>query len=247
MLPLVVSVLGRLFSDEDRTTVLLENLFFVLLTHFLFPIWKTAGFAALAFIGLAFYETRSEYHTPYNSFGPYGAEASTKTPSTSFKEEGRSTHSSLSPVASPQMCSINSDSLSPLTSNKSDNPFRSRNSCNVLDVEKFYEETADLAKLHGRPMLYPCNLTHRRFHPFKNTFKYSYLYAGIPVGLQDTFPPLLSVGNIHKPHTWEPKAWFSIRAQDYLTRGGAELTLSQKLREFLVSEVNDSEYAVFTY
>jgi hypothetical protein len=97
-----------------------------------------------------------------------------------------------------------------------------------------------LSELHGAPLMYQCDLSHRRFSPFKDYFRHSYLYIGIPVGLSGSYPPLLRVDDVHepnKPTLWN-KSWFSIRPQDQAFRGGVNSSLRGKLDEFLRSEVS---------
>lgn len=79
--------------------------------------------------------------------------------------------------------------------------------------------------------MFPCTLRHIRRSAFKDSFSHSYLYVGVPVDLGATFAPLLSVGK----SSW--KTWFSIRPQDQALRGGGDLSLEQKLEEYLVTHV----------
>jgi hypothetical protein len=102
------------------------------------------------------------------------------------------------------------------------------------------QSPVDQSKLHGAPMMYQCDLSHRRFSPFKDYFRHSYLYIGIPVGLRASYPPLLRVddGRELKSSTLWDKSWFSIRPQDQAFRGGVNASLRNKLDEFLRSEVS---------
>lgn len=97
-------------------------------------------------------------------------------------------------------------------------------------------------ELHGRPLLYQCDLRHRRLIPFKDYFHHSYLYIGVPVGLRASYPPLLSVDQDRESKSfWSlSKTWFSIRPQDQAFRGGANLSLREKLDDYLLSEVSYS-------
>jgi hypothetical protein len=96
------------------------------------------------------------------------------------------------------------------------------------------------SKLHGAPMMYQCDLSHRRFSPFQDYFRHSYLYIGIPVGLRASYPPLLRVDDGHELKNSSPwdKSWFSIRPQDQAFRGGVDASLRDKLDDFLRSEVS---------
>ncbi len=89
-------------------------------------------------------------------------------------------------------------------------------------------------------MLFPTDLRHRRIAPFKDAFRHSYLYCGMPVGLHACYSPILCVDQpADSTSNWPfRKAWFSLRAEDHAIRGGPHLTMSQKLREFLLSEVS---------
>ena len=85
--------------------------------------------------------------------------------------------------------------------------------------------------LHGKPMMFPCTLRHIRRKAFKDDFQHKYLYIGVPIGLHADYAPLISI---------DSPSWcsvFSIRPQDQLIRGGIHLTLSQKLKEYIVEQV----------
>lgn len=93
--------------------------------------------------------------------------------------------------------------------------------------------------LHGRLTLFPCNLRHRRMSYFRYRFDDSYLYVGCPVGLRACYSPLITVEPSIQTGSWLSikKAWFSIRPEDHAFNGGADLTMAQKLEEFLTSQV----------
>ena len=87
--------------------------------------------------------------------------------------------------------------------------------------------------LHGNPIFFPSTLRHMRKSGFKDDFQHSYLYVGVPVGLHARYGPFLSVD--------EPlgkAAIFSIQARDQALRGGSRMTLPQKLKEYLKSQVS---------
>ncbi|KAJ5898760.1 DUF1365-domain-containing protein [Penicillium taxi] len=86
--------------------------------------------------------------------------------------------------------------------------------------------------------MYPCVLRHIRLAPsgFKDEFSHTYLYIGVPIGLRACYSPLISVDSPPESRAWYNKAFFSIRPQDNLFRGGAALSLAQKLEEFLLTE-----------
>lgn len=106
--------------------------------------------------------------------------------------------------------------------------------------EQGCKPTDELWQLHGKPGLFPCHLRHRRLNPFKDSFRHSYLYVGTPVGLQACYSPILCVDLPHNPSSRWPfrRAWFNIKGQDHAIRGGSHLTIAQKLREYLISEVS---------
>lgn len=87
------------------------------------------------------------------------------------------------------------------------------------------------------PLLITSRTTHSRLFPEKHAFSYSYLFAGIPVGLQGRVSNVLSVDSQHP-------AWFDVRSKDYLSRGNDGLPLGEKLKRYLHSQgVTDREYA----
>jgi hypothetical protein len=64
---------------------------------------------------------------------------------------------------------------------------------NNMDKYKVHKLKDEAIKLHGKPILFPCHLRHRRLAPFKDSFRHLYLYVGTPVGLQACYSPILSV------------------------------------------------------
>jgi hypothetical protein len=92
---------------------------------------------------------------------------------------------------------------------------------------------------HGRAAMFPCDLRHLRRSGFKDNYHHSYLYVGYPVGLRACYSPLITVEPPFRPGFLLPikKAWFSIRPEDHALNGGANLSMTQKLEEFLLSEV----------
>lgn len=240
--PLVVSSLLRVVLEERRIAQLAENLVLVALTQCMFSFWSTLLFAVSAFIGLAFYETRIEYNSPKDNVRELDPEVEAsieKINVAQSPDELQALHYDLPLDAKPEMCPINFKSFKLPGST----PNISRSSVQGLDrsvrknLQGFCPETTDLTELNGKPMLFPCHLRHRRVAPFKDNFQHSYLYAGTPVGLHATYSPLYSIDDPPNAKRWPLGGWFNFRAQDHAIRGGAHMTLSQKLREFLVSEV----------
>lgn len=99
----------------------------------------------------------------------------------------------------------------------------------------------------GRPLFFPCTLTHSRVSPVKNNFSHRVLFLGVPVGLRGRIQPLLAVDgeNVHlaqkTSHTRQWRqwiTWFSSDSTRYLQRGDDEGGLREKLDRFLRYEVN---------
>ncbi|KAK4503527.1 hypothetical protein PRZ48_004442 [Zasmidium cellare] len=90
------------------------------------------------------------------------------------------------------------------------------------------------------PLLITSRTTHSRLFPKKHSFSYSYLFAGIPVGLQGKVSNVLSVDS-------RTSAWFDVRAKDFLDRGHDTVGLGEKLKRYLHAQgVTDRDYA-FAY
>ena len=101
-----------------------------------------------------------------------------------------------------------------------------------------YVSPSENPSIYGKVTMYPCVLRHIRLAGgFKDDFAHTYLYIGVPLGLRTCYPPLLSVDSPPESRPWYNKAFFSIRPQDQFLRGGAGLSLVQKLHEFLLLEV----------
>ena len=90
------------------------------------------------------------------------------------------------------------------------------------------------------PLLIPSRTTHSRIFPKKNSFSYSYLLVGIPVGIQGRVSKALSVDS-------QQSSWFNVRCEDFLTRGDGHLGLAEKLKRYLHTQgVTDRDYS-FAY
>lgn len=89
----------------------------------------------------------------------------------------------------------------------------------------------------GRPVLFKCKTTHRRLTPEKHAFDYSYLAAGIPVGWEGRAGGILAV-DVPAGDGVKGAAWFEVRCEDHLYRGGSELGLRGKLDAYLDTEVS---------
>ncbi|SMY19213.1 unnamed protein product [Zymoseptoria tritici ST99CH_1A5] len=78
--------------------------------------------------------------------------------------------------------------------------------------------------------------------PKKHAFSYSYLFVGVPVGLQGR----VGGGNVLSVDSTRP-AWFDVRSEDFLSRSTAQQGLGEKLKRYLHSQgVTDRDYA-FAY
>lgn len=87
----------------------------------------------------------------------------------------------------------------------------------------------------GRPVLIKCKTTHRRIFPKKHAFAYSYLVAGIPVGWNGRTGGILAVDI---PRS-QRGAWFEVKSEDHLHRGGLDIGLRGKLNAYLSSQVSN--------
>ncbi|KAI7343982.1 DUF1365-domain-containing protein [Hortaea werneckii] len=87
------------------------------------------------------------------------------------------------------------------------------------------------------PLLLASKTTHSRLFPEKHSFTYSYLLVGVPIGMQGRISNMLSVDSQHS-------GWFVVDSADYLSRGNAHLSLSEKLKRYLHTQgVTDRDYA----
>lgn len=192
-------------------------------------------------MGLAFYETRSEYMSPVGNVREINREDSTD--HTHFSSTANNLEASHSPSTSnlrTDMCPI---TFPGFRSNISRLLYVTDESGGKSTLE-IGGEMVEPKELYGKPILFPCHLRHRRITPFKDSFRHSYLYVGIPVGLRACYSPILSIDLPYGRKSKWPfrRAWFNIRAQDHAIRGGAHMTMAQKLREYLLSEVSVQVY-----
>lgn len=90
------------------------------------------------------------------------------------------------------------------------------------------------------PLLITSRTTHSRLFPQKHSFSYSYLFAGIPVGLQGRVSNVLSVDS-------QTPAWFDVRSRDFLNRAYGSHGLGERLKRYLHTEgVTNRDYS-FAY
>jgi hypothetical protein len=235
---LVLSSILR-FSVEGNTKILLvENIFLAILVLWIPTFWVSAVIALASFFVLAFCGTRAEYQ---NAKGK-AREINPRSTITETKELSTKITPTWHPQKLPSgdgMCPVAAlkfplfPKVSPLHSRHTTKENEREKSCVILAAEDEPKE------LHGKAILFPCYLRHRRVSPFRDNFNHSYLYCGIPVGLHASYSPILRVDMPEPQESRWPfsKAWFNLRAQDHGIRGGAHMTMSQKLREFLLFEV----------
>lgn len=93
-----------------------------------------------------------------------------------------------------------------------------------------------------RPLVFPCRTTHTRIFPEKHSFSYSYLLVGIPIGWQGSVGSFLSADLESVPRQTQnsrpaAKPWFTVEAEDHLSRGTHIDGLKGKLEVYLKSEV----------
>jgi hypothetical protein len=220
--PLVLSCMLRILIKESIYVLIGENLLIVCLVEWMASFWTTFITAFAVFMRQAFYETRAEYMNTLGNVREVNSEESVEhAGSSSNLKFGRC------PVGISRVITDTASSI-PHTNNEKD----------IYKVRKPKDEAK---KLHGKPILFPCHLRHRRLTPFKDSFRHSYLYVGTPVGLQACYSPILCVDLPYNPKSKWPfrKAWFNIKGQDHAIRGGSYLTTAHKLREYLISELSE--------
>lgn len=103
-----------------------------------------------------------------------------------------------------------------------------------------YETASDPQAM--RPLVFPCRTSHTRIFPKKHSFSYSYLFVGIPIGWRGSVGSFLSADlNSLAPKTEQSrpvsKSWFSVEAEDHLTRKTHISGLLGKLEAYLKSQV----------
>jgi hypothetical protein len=233
--PLVLSCMLRVLVEDNLTALLADNLLVVVLVQWMPPLWTTLIIALTTCIGLAFYETRAECMNHTSNFREISPNHKSFSSATNGLEASHSRHSPSG--GKTGMCPIKSFQPLGLTENTS-RPLPNESA--GRHAHGFCRETEEKKELHGKPILFPCHLSHRRIAPFRDGFPYSYLYVGMPVGLHACYCPILCVDQPHDPKSKWPfrRAWFNIRAQDHAIREGAHMTMAQKLREYLLSEVS---------
>lgn len=201
----------RLALEGPTTLVLVENLLLIIAIELAEVSWCTAFVTLTFFVASAFCQVQFEYH---NSTSKLRDTASTNCACYGAQN-----------ITASAVC----DS-------------RNNSTCNSRRIGQFQPSNKDLPTLeplHGRVTLFPCDLRHLRRSSFKDDYHHSYLYVGTPVGSNSVYSPLVNVEPQRYPRSFLPmrKAWFSVRPEDHGFNGGKNLSMNQKLKEFLLSEV----------
>ncbi|KAJ6021062.1 hypothetical protein N7540_006566 [Penicillium herquei] len=115
--------------------------------------------------------------------------------------------------------------------------------------------------LLGRPLFFPCRLTHARMFPERYSYGIDYFLVGIPVGLRGRVGALISIDNDGSDldllsskslQSFMRKlsrrlCWFSVDPGLYLYRGDIHLSLTQKLEHFLKTQGEDPSQYPYAY
>ncbi|KAG0652240.1 hypothetical protein D0Z07_1242 [Hyphodiscus hymeniophilus] len=103
----------------------------------------------------------------------------------------------------------------------------------------------------AKPMIFRCQTSHTRLYPKTNSFAYSYLWVGIPVGWKGNVGGMLSADLSRSSYPWYTRllslrprdAWHTVNSDDYLGRGHADGGLQEKLHDYLENQgINPQEY-----
>lgn len=91
------------------------------------------------------------------------------------------------------------------------------------------------------PLIIPSRTNHSRTFPEKQSFSYSYLFVGVPIGMRGRIGKVFSVDS-------DNRGWFDVRAGDFLSRSNdQQQTLDHKLQRYLHTKgVTSRDYA-FAY
>jgi DUF1365 family protein len=92
------------------------------------------------------------------------------------------------------------------------------------------------------PLIFPCHTTHTRLFPSRHSFTYSYLLVGVPVGWRHASGSLSC-----DPVGGSKATWFSVHAEDYLSRGSHDGGLRGKLDDYLRSQGADPVEYLYAY
>lgn len=215
LLSLLLALTFRQTLERQTVLNLAENVFLIALTQYTSLSWAICPVILAFFLASAFLQTQVEY---------FNWDQQTKSQCTRGAQLTcmSKTEDAQCPSFTPS--SEGPDSKSTILEDK-DNAVSDGSSAESLSV-------------YGKVTMYPCVLRHIRLAGgFKDDFAHSYLYIGVPLGLRECYSPLLSVDSPPDSRPWYNKAFFSIRPEDQFLRGGASLSISQKLKEFLLLDV----------
>lgn len=209
--PVLLSLVSRLQLERRVALALGENLLLTVSTQYADRSWITVLIVTAIFVTSAFLKTQLEY-----------------------RDSVQDTHSN----AAPRGCPVKTwDSGCPVQI------FRHQ----IEDSSNCIPQEARVLKNNGdsqieKSFLFPCDLRHLRRSGFKDHYHHSYLYVGYPVGLRASYSPLVTVEPPFRPRSLLPvkTAWFGIRPEDHAFNGDVNLSMTQKLEEFLLSEVGYS-------
>jgi hypothetical protein len=207
LFPLLLSLVVRLVLERRVVLALAENLLLIASTQYAELSWVKVVVIAAIFVASAFTQTQLEYLDSAQDTYSHAAKS---------RISGCPAHTSRDQKKDSNYRTPREAQLPNVTSNS--------------QTEKTF---------HGRITMFPCDLRHLRRSGFKDKYHHSYLYVGYPVGLRACYSPLITVEPPFRPGFLLPikKAWFSIRPEDHAFNGGANLSMTQKLGEFLLSEV----------
>jgi len=216
----VLSGILRYPLERDPVAFLVDHAVLAICTVWMHSGWVQVLFSLVSFLALAFHQSGAEFTGP--------------------EEDDREEHG-MCPIfgRKPSVPQTSSGSSPP-----PDHPPLTSHSTEFWHSPGSHDEPREL---HGSPTLFPCDLRHKRIGPFRDAFRQAYLYCGIPVGLHACYSPILCVDQPTDTSSKWPfrKAWFSMRAENRAIRGGAHMTMAQKLREFLLFEVGS--HSTFSY
>lgn len=90
-----------------------------------------------------------------------------------------------------------------------------------------------------KPLLFPCRTSHTRLFPKKNSFSYSYLFVGVPIGWRGSVGNVLSADSKSLPRgkITQVNTWFSVSSACHLGRGDSLDGLKGKLDKYLEHQV----------
>ncbi|KAJ6118896.1 hypothetical protein N7471_013516 [Penicillium samsonianum] len=221
--PLLLSLVVRLVLERRVALALAENLLLIASIQYAELSWVKVVVIAAIFVASAFLQTQLEY-----------------------LDSAQDTYSHAAPLQCAANSRISGCPAHTSRDQKRDLNYRTSREAQVPNVtgNSQAEKT-----FHGRAAMFPCDLRHLRRSGFKDNYHHSYLYVGYPVGLRACYSPLITVEPPYRPGFLLPikKAWFSIRPEDHAFNGGANLSMTQKLEEFLLSEGEDPAEWPYAY